>query len=153
MLAGMWVKTIVLSRPMRCATSGAANCDSALNRPAQKKNAPACASDRPKRCSSHSDSKALTIRPPANASTQNSAASLTTMARDAASGALAAGALSDECSGTRRYKSHTATPIAPYKPNSARNASSRARPACTLSQSGSAAASAPTAAHSAPSTL
>ena len=85
--AGMWVKTIVLSRPMRRATTGAASCEAALSNPAQKKNAPACASDRPKRSSSQSAISELTTRPPANASTLNKAARRTTMARDGPSGA------------------------------------------------------------------
>src|SRR5512139_761253 len=79
MLAGMWVKTIVLSNPIRFATQGAANCEKAENSPDQKKNWPAAASDRSKRSNNHSASSEFTTRPPAKASTENSAASLSTV--------------------------------------------------------------------------
>lgn len=36
-LAGMWVNTIVLTKPIRLARGGAASCDAAEHRPAQKK--------------------------------------------------------------------------------------------------------------------
>ena len=93
-LAGRWVKTMVLSKPMRRATIGAARREPALSNPAQKKNAPACASDSPNRCSSQSDSSALMTRPPANASTLNSAAYRKTTPRDGPSGAARTGSLS-----------------------------------------------------------
>ena len=75
MLAGMWVKTIVLSRPMRRATQGATICDAALSSPLQKKKAPAAVSVNPKRCNSQSETRLFNTRPPANESTENSVAS------------------------------------------------------------------------------
>ena len=98
----MWVNTMVLSRPMRLATQGAASCEAAVSSPAQKKNAPAAASDRPKRSNSHSASSELTTRPPAKASTENSAASRITMPRDGPSGAGGAGCSCGGGSGRRR---------------------------------------------------
>ncbi len=64
-LAGMCVKTIVLSSPMRAAPFGASHCDAVVSNPAQKKKAPASAADRSKRVVNHSVSSALTTRPPA----------------------------------------------------------------------------------------
>ena len=43
--AGRWVKTMVLIRPMRCASGAAASCDIAVSSPAQKKKAPAAVSE------------------------------------------------------------------------------------------------------------
>ncbi len=47
-LAGRWVNTMVLTRPMRRASSAAVGYDMACSSPLQKKIAPAAASDRPK---------------------------------------------------------------------------------------------------------
>ena len=41
MLEGMCVNTMVLSKPIRLATQGAASCEKAVNNPAQKKKWPA----------------------------------------------------------------------------------------------------------------
>ena len=84
--AGMWVNTMVLMRPMRRATAGAASCEAAVKRPVQKKNAPAAVSDMPKRSNSHNARSAFTARPPAKESTLKSAASFQTMAREGPSG-------------------------------------------------------------------
>ena len=78
----MCVNTIVLTRPMRRASAGAASCDTALSRPVQKKKTPAPVNDMPKRSNSHSASSALMISPPAKESTLKRPASFRTMPRD-----------------------------------------------------------------------
>ena len=85
-LAGMCVNTIVLRRPIFFATTGAASCENADSRPVTKKNWPASGSESPKRSKSQSASSEFTTRPPANASTLKSAASLNTTRRDVPSG-------------------------------------------------------------------
>jgi hypothetical protein len=112
-LAGMCVNTMVLSRPMRSATLGASHCEAVVSKPAQKKKAPACAAEKPKRVDSHSASSALTTSPPAKASTLNSSARRTTTGRDTPSGALAAGLAWPGSMGSPRYKAQTPRPTAP----------------------------------------
>src|SRR5207342_1967217 len=94
--------TMVLSRPMRRATHGAASCEAADSNPVQKKKAPTAASDMSKRWNNHSASNDCTISPPAKASTENNAASLATTPRDAPNGA---GGMGNGSSGrgSRRY--------------------------------------------------
>jgi len=107
------VNTIVLIRPICRATQGAASCEAAESSPAQKKNWPAAASESSKRSNSQSASKVLTIKPPAKASTENSAASLITTPRD---GPRAAGGPAWSCpdeSGNARYRKKIATPASP----------------------------------------
>ena len=82
----MCVNTIVLSSPIFRATTGAMSCENADNSPAQKKNTPACASERPNRSKSQSVISEFTTSPPANASTLKSAASLKTIAARRAEG-------------------------------------------------------------------
>ncbi len=150
----MCVKTIVFKRPMRRASQGATSCEAALSRPVQKKNAPAAASDSPKRCISHSDTRLLSTRPPAKASTENSAASLTTTGREGPSGAGAAACGSAaEGSGRRRYSVQIANPMTAYSTNIARRASTIAHPARGASQAGRPTARAPNAALSEPARL
>ena len=102
MLAGMWVNTIVLSRPIFFATQGAASCEAAVSSPDQKKKAPAAVSDRPKRWNSQSESRAFTTRPPAKASSENKAASRSTIPREGPSGSGGAGRACGGGSGRRR---------------------------------------------------
>ena len=110
--AGICVNTIVLTRPIRRASTGAASCDAALKSPVQKKKAPAAASDMPKRSKSQSASSELTTRPPANESRLNRPASRQTMPRDGPNGAP--GFVCSACApGSRRYRVHTAAPMAP----------------------------------------
>ena len=71
---------------MRRASGAAANCDSALSIPVQKKIEPATVIDSSKRWNSQSASSDCTARPPANESRLNSAASLKTVRRDCLSG-------------------------------------------------------------------
>ena len=76
MLDGMWVNTMVLTRPIRRASQPASGYDKALSTLVQKKNRLAADSEMPKRLNSHSASSDCTTKPPANASRLNNAASL-----------------------------------------------------------------------------
>ena len=76
MLDGMWVNTIVLTRPMRRDSQAATGKEKAESTPDQKKNSPAAVSDRSKRSNSQSASSDWTTNPPAKASRLNRAASL-----------------------------------------------------------------------------
>ena len=74
--AGRWVKTIVLTSPMRLAMRTRPGQEKRREQPVQKKIAPAVASDRSKRSKSQSASSDWTTKPPPKASRLNSAASL-----------------------------------------------------------------------------
>jgi hypothetical protein len=70
----MCVNTIVLTRPMRDPSHAATGNEKAASSPEAKKNWLAAASDRSKRSNSHRASSDCTTKPPAKASTLNSAA-------------------------------------------------------------------------------
>src|SRR4051794_5149305 len=63
-LAGMWVKTIVRTRPMRAAIRGASSAELAVSSPLQKKIVPAVPVDRSKGRESHSTMIEWAGKPP-----------------------------------------------------------------------------------------
>src|SRR5262249_7799864 len=75
-LEGIWVKTMVLTRPKRLPSRAATGYEKAVSTFDQKKNALAAASERSKRSNSHSAMSDCTVKPPANESRLKSAASL-----------------------------------------------------------------------------
>ena len=76
MLEGMCVNTIVLTRPKRCPSRAATGYEKAASTFDQKKNALAAASESSNRSNSQSAISDWTVKPPANESRLNSAASL-----------------------------------------------------------------------------
>src|SRR5262245_5198618 len=81
-LEGMCVKTMVLIRPKCFPNRAATGYEKAARTFDQKKKALAAASERSKRSKSHNASSDCTVKPPANESRLNSAASLYTVRRD-----------------------------------------------------------------------
>src|SRR5262249_10978774 len=92
-LEGIWVKTMVLTRPKRLPSRAATGYEKAASTFDQKKNALAAASERSKRSNSQSAMSDWTVKPPANESRLNSAASLYTVRREGPR-AVARGAVS-----------------------------------------------------------
>jgi hypothetical protein len=86
---GRWVKTIVLTRPIRRASRTATGYEKAERRPDQKNKEPAAVSDNPKCSNSHSASSDWTKKPPPNESRLNSTAKVNTIRREGPSGPIA----------------------------------------------------------------
>src|SRR5262249_21364650 len=108
-LDGIWVNTMVLMRPIRPAIRAATGWEKALNTPAQKKNTLAADRDSSNFSNSHSARRDWTMKPPANASRLNSAASLYTTWREGPNGATGRdGSAKDR--GSRWYMAAAASP-------------------------------------------
>src|SRR5215207_486550 len=88
-LAGRWVKTAVLRRPMRPAMRTAASAEKADRVPVQKKMAPTVATETSKRWNNQSASRDWTTSPLPKESRLKSAASLMTIPLEVVSGAAA----------------------------------------------------------------
>src|SRR5262245_32523649 len=67
-LDGMWVKTIVLTSPIRRASHAAARCDAAFPILAPKNSSPSAASDTPKRWKKKYERREAVRNPPARLS-------------------------------------------------------------------------------------
>src|SRR5262249_145487 len=79
-VGGRCVYPIVSMRPMRAASRDETSCENAAHRLATKKICPAVATDKPNRLYNQSTSNDWTMKPPPIESSENSAASLMTMA-------------------------------------------------------------------------
>src|SRR5690242_16489217 len=113
MLEGICVNTIVLMRPMRLPSHAATGNENAASTFVQKKNALAAPSDKLKRSNSQSASSDWTVKPPANESRLNRAASLYTVLREGPSGAALAAACAALLCGSLAYSSAPISPSAP----------------------------------------
>src|SRR5262249_38508056 len=72
-LEGMWVKTIVFTRPIRFASHAAPRCDAAFARRAPKKSAPTTPSVTPNRSKKKYERSEVVRKPPARLSRPNKA--------------------------------------------------------------------------------